>query len=98
MGGVGTRFEFLPGEYSLRVYATVVNGSSKTLIDRVILMVSEEHAKALKDPDRHLLFVWAPDSAKYVPHVVERRALPPGQGDPLAALLAAIGPEPPSVR
>lgn len=72
----GSRFEFLPGEYVLEVFASVVNTPSPVLLSRTSLHLSAEHAKALKSPDQNVYFDWWPDSAKYNAHVVHRPNLP----------------------
>jgi hypothetical protein len=43
-------FEFLAGEYSIKVYARVVNKSRPIALATVSLLLSDEHAVALHDP------------------------------------------------
>ena len=72
----GGRFEFLPGEYVVEVFGTLVGSQSPLVLARIPLHLSAEHAKALKDPAENVYFDWWPDSQRYNPHVV-RKADPP---------------------
>ena len=67
----GTKFEFLPGDYSLEIFATLVNGSRLRLAD-VQLQLSEQQAEALKDKLCSVFFDWGPDSGTYHAHINRR--------------------------
>jgi hypothetical protein len=68
----GSRFEFLPGDYALDVFAVLVNGRSPLLLAQVELHVTERHAEAINNEQSALFFNWGPDSGKYHTHIDPR--------------------------
>jgi hypothetical protein len=87
----GSRFEFLPGDYVLEVFATLVNRRQPLQLVKTSLHLTAEHAKALKNADENIYFDWWPDSARYNAHVV-RRPEPPELPEILAGLLGGKPP------
>jgi hypothetical protein len=69
----GSRFDFVAGDYVIEVFASLVNSRSPLLLARIPLHLTEEHAKALKNPNENVYFDWWPESARYNAHVVQRR-------------------------
>jgi hypothetical protein len=67
----GTKFDFLPGDYSLEIFAALVNSSPLRLAE-VQLVLSDQQAEALKDKHCAVFFDWGPDSGKYHAHVDRR--------------------------
>ena len=67
----GTKFEFLPGEYSLEIFAALVNASPLRLT-QLHLHLTEQQAEALKDKQCGIFFDWGPDSGKYHAHIDRR--------------------------
>lgn len=65
----GTRYEFLPGEYVIEVYASILGGKSPLLLHRIQLTLNEQHAAAMRDKDAGGIFNWGPDSGKYLAHL-----------------------------
>jgi hypothetical protein len=66
----GTKFEFLPGNYTVETYASVVNIKNPRLLSRVGLTVSDDAARQLRDDKQSgLYFDWGPDSQSYHAHV-----------------------------
>ena len=65
----GTRFDFLPGEYKVEVYASLVAVSQPRLLYVTSLSLSEQIAKQLQDREYGVYFDWGPDSGHYHPHV-----------------------------
>lgn len=82
----GSRFDFVPGDYVIEVFASLVNSRSPLLLARIALHLTEEHAKALKNPNENVYFDWWPDSGRYNAHVVRRRPPPNELPDALAEL------------
>ena len=65
----GTRFEFLPGEYKVEVYASLVGRAKALLLATVKLTVAERVAAELQDNQSGAYFDWGPDSQRYHAHV-----------------------------
>jgi hypothetical protein len=61
----GTNYEFLPGEYALEVYASVVNTRTVLILSRLKLLLTQEHSSAIKNKDAGLYYDWGPDSMSY---------------------------------
>jgi hypothetical protein len=74
----GTHFVFLPGEYVVEVYATLVNSPQSLLMSKTALQLSQEQAAAIGDGSG-VYFDWGPDSKSYHGHIGPRR----GHGDTL---------------
>jgi hypothetical protein len=72
----GGTFEFLPGDYVLQVYASIVGRSRPVLLTEVRLLLSEPQAQALRANDAGVWFDWGPDSQRYVPQLLQRPKLP----------------------
>ena len=72
----GSRFDFLPGDYVVDVFATLVNSGAPLLLRTIPLHLTVGHAKALKDSDKNVYFDWWPDSARYNAHIVHRPDTP----------------------
>lgn len=85
----GTRYEFLPGEYVLEVFATLVGQRQALQLAAIPLHLSGDHAKALKNADENIYFNWWPDSGRYNAHVVRRKELSADLPDLLAGIVAA---------
>jgi hypothetical protein len=67
----GTRFEFLPGDYRVEVYASLV-GKTPLLLYATNLTLAEQAASQLKNTDCGVFFDWGPDSGRYHAHVRKR--------------------------
>jgi hypothetical protein len=65
----GADFQFLPGEYWVRVYVKRVDEPGSHELTAVRLVVTEAHAAGLKDEDSGLYFDWGPDQRAYHPHI-----------------------------
>jgi hypothetical protein len=65
----GTTFEFLPGEYKLEVYASLVGRAKALRLAVVSLTVAERVATQLQDKQFGVYFDWGPDSQHYHAHV-----------------------------
>jgi hypothetical protein len=61
----GTAYEFLPGEYTAEVYASLVNNRTALLLSRLKLLVAQEHSSEIKNKDAGVYFDWGPDSMSY---------------------------------
>ncbi len=70
----GTRFVFLPGEYIVEVYATLVNSERSLLISKTSLPLSPEQAATIASGSG-VHFDWGPDSKSYHAHVDVRHAI-----------------------
>jgi len=71
----GGTFEFLPGEYVIQVYASMVGRSHPLLLTEVRLLLSEPQAQALRANEADVWFDWGPDSQRYVPQLLQRPKL-----------------------
>ena len=71
----GTSYRFLSGDYTLEVYATLVNARLPLLLSRLHLTLSSAQATALEDKSAGVFFDWGPDSQTYCGHV-DRRPTP----------------------
>ena len=67
----GSTFEFLPGEYSVRVYASLIGAKRAIRLFSAHLTITEEFSKRLRDRDCGVYFDWGPDSGQYHGHVRE---------------------------
>ncbi|HEY3820167.1 MAG TPA: hypothetical protein VGL81_23545 [Polyangiaceae bacterium] len=56
-----------------------MNTPKPTLLTKTSLHVTDDHAKALQDPEQSVYFDWWPDSARYNAHTVPRLSLPSPQ-------------------
>jgi hypothetical protein len=65
----GTFFEFLPGLYTLTVFAKLAGAAKSSLLHRVELEVSLTHSEDLNNGIQGLYFDWGPDSSKYYGHI-----------------------------
>jgi len=83
----GSRFEFLPGDYSIDAFGVLVDSDFPLLLAHIPLHLTEPHAQSLKDQDKNVYFDWWPDSARYNAHVV-RRPLRPELPEVLTELFA----------
>lgn len=68
----GSRFDFLPGNYTLEVYALLVGRKRPLQLSVVNLFISEQVAKKLEDGDSGVYFDWGPDSQRYHAYVRKR--------------------------
>jgi len=71
-------FQFLPGDYTIEVYARAVNRRHPVLLSRLRVSLPQEHAAALRDKSNGVLFTWSPETRQYHPHVSQapRSSLP----------------------
>jgi hypothetical protein len=69
----GTRFVFLPGEYVVEVYVTLVNSSQSLLLSDTRLQLSQEQAAAIA-AGSGVYFDRGPDSRSYHAHIDSRKA------------------------
>ena len=69
----GTRFEFLPGDYVVEVFAKVVNRSDSKLLWRLNLNLVDTLAAEMKKHGAGVYFDWGPDSKQYHAHIREAR-------------------------
>jgi hypothetical protein len=66
------RFEFLPGDYVVQVFASLVGKRQPLRLAEAHLHLTEQQANALRSDDSGVYFDWGPDSQRYVPHVRAR--------------------------
>lgn len=72
----GSAFTLLPGSYHVRVFAKRVSDPKPRELKRVILTISESHARALDTRDAGIYFDWGPDQQAYHAHVAIRKPMP----------------------
>jgi len=75
----GTTFHFLPGEYKIEVYVSLVGARQPRLLYVTSLPISEQLAKQLQDKDNGVYFDWGPDSGHYHAHVQGKPQISPKQ-------------------
>ena len=68
----GTSFSFLPGTYTLRVFAKGVGQTTSSELTRITLSITEAQANELAKPQTGLYFDWGPDQQSYHPHIQNR--------------------------
>lgn len=90
----GTRFEFLPGSYTLEVFASVVGSTTPMLLGQTNLILLQEHSDAIRSKKGGVYFDWGPDSGSYHAHVNEPR-FTPKPGDPVSSMLEAMSSDGP---
>lgn len=61
----GTKFDFLPGDYRLEIYVSLVGGKQPYLLSKLQLSLTESQANALKNPDAGIFYEWGPDLGQY---------------------------------
>jgi hypothetical protein len=64
----GTQFEFLPGRYSLEIYASLVGRRSTIRLFTAGLELSSELSAKLRLPETGVYFDWGADSNSYHAH------------------------------
>lgn len=74
----GTTFTFLPGAYTIELFASVVGESAARRLTSIQLSVTPEQSVELAKPERGLYFDWSPDATDYHSHI---RATSPGNID-----------------
>jgi hypothetical protein len=67
----GSNYEFLPGDYTIVVYAAFVNSKVPTPLFRTSVTLTHQQTAEIKDKDAGVYFDWGPDSKTYHPHVDE---------------------------
>ena len=72
----GGTFEFLPGDYVLQVYASIVGRRRPVRATELRLLLAEPQVQALRANDAGVWFDWGPDSQRYVPQLLQRPKLP----------------------
>ncbi|MCA9401164.1 MAG: hypothetical protein KC713_06030, partial [Candidatus Omnitrophica bacterium] len=61
----GTAYEFVPGDYSLSVFAQILGKKQSILLFVQKLRLSEQFAKEINDENSGVFFDWGPDSQNY---------------------------------
>jgi len=67
----GSDFRFLAGNYTLKVFAKLVNDSTPIQIFSISLVVTESQAQELKQRNAGLFFDWGPDQGAYYSHIIK---------------------------
>jgi hypothetical protein len=65
----GSDFKFLAGNYTLKVFAKLVNESKPTQLYSIPLVVSKTQAIELQQKQVGLFFDWGPDQSNYYSHI-----------------------------
>lgn len=73
----GTDFTFLPGAYTLAVFAKGVGEQASSQLISVRLSINESQAAALARPRTGMYFDWGPDQQAYHAHVQTRPEVEP---------------------
>lgn len=61
----GTQYQFLPGEYELEVYGSLINRKSSMLLKRVKVSLNSEEANAINHREVDVMFNWSPEIRRY---------------------------------
>lgn len=86
----GTRFDFLPGHYTLEVFASVVGVADPIPLGQTDLTLVSEHSSAIQSKRAGVFYDWGPDSGSYHAHIGDRPRTP--AEDPFSVLIDAIVP------
>ena len=62
----GTQYQFLPGEYEIEVYGSLINRKSSLLLKRMHVSMNSEEANALNHSEIGVMFNWSPETRKYI--------------------------------
>lgn len=65
----GANFEFLPGNYKLKVFAKLVAKSKSLLLSEIDLKINESQGLRLKESNAGIFFDWGPDQQDYHSHI-----------------------------
>lgn len=65
----GTNYEFLPGEYNLKVFASLIGIKRPILLFTQALVLSKEFANEINAEKSGVYFDWGPDSKSYHSHL-----------------------------
>ncbi len=94
----GTPYQFLPGSYSVEVYAVLVGETRSHRLQTIAVTVSDPQAERLRtDKSAGLYFDWSPETRRYHGHIDNARlpepplllALSPGLDDPSSGGMTA---------
>jgi len=70
----GTRYRFLPGDYVIELFASVVGDRRPQRLQRVELSVSQEQAERIgSDAEFDILFDWSPEARTFAASIHEAR-------------------------
>ncbi len=61
----GTQFDFLPGDYYLEVFVSLVSRRSPNLLSQLHLALTDAESSAIREGKAGVVFDWGPDSGKY---------------------------------
>jgi hypothetical protein len=62
-------FQFLPGDYLIDVYGTLVHQCHPVLLSKFRLSLSPEHCAAMKERAAGIFYNWGPESQSYRAHI-----------------------------
>ena len=65
----GSDFKFIAGNYTLKVFAKLVNDTKPTELFSILLLVTESQAEELKKKQAGLFYDWGPDQGNYYSHI-----------------------------
>ena len=65
----GTAFHFLPGEYRVEVFASLVGDINVRKLHSVQVTIPQQYAESLTPPDGEILFDWLPEAKCYYPQI-----------------------------
>jgi len=65
----GSNYDFLPGDYTIEVYAAFVNRKKTALLFKTRVTLTPQQGAKLKEGDAGVYFDWGPDSKTYHSHV-----------------------------
>ena len=72
----GASFQFLAGEYTLRIFAKRVRDRDPHLLHEVHLRITDHEAENLTNPNAGIYFDWGPDQQTYHAHIDIRKQRP----------------------
>ena len=67
----GTAYEFLPGDYVLEVYTSLLHRKA-SILSQFNLSLTEQQSEAIRKNGSGVFFDWGPDSSKYHAHIDNR--------------------------
>lgn len=65
----GTTFKFLPGEYTLKIFLSLLGRKTPILLFTQNLSLSKEFAEEINNENSGVYFDWGPDSKSYHSHL-----------------------------
>jgi hypothetical protein len=65
----GANFEFLAGQYKLKIHAKLIRNKKANVLAEIDLKITETQGIKLNEPNTGIFFDWGPDQQDYFSHI-----------------------------